>query len=58
MDWIRVEPGCELPYEGERVLVAAAQTWEEAEYVDGSFCILDGPAFEGVTHWARVTLPR
>lgn len=57
MEWIKVKPGFELPHEGERVLVFAAQTWEEAEFVEGSFCLIDGPAFEGVTHWLRVTPP-
>ncbi|WP_165422578.1 hypothetical protein [Pseudoxanthomonas winnipegensis] len=56
MDWIKIEPGCEMPAEGERVLVFAG-TWEEAECEGGLLCYIDGEEIGGVTHWMRVTPP-
>ncbi len=57
MRWIKIEPGCEMPIDGERLIVARSSGWEEAEWIDGYFSVPGGEELHGVTHYLRVQLP-
>ncbi|MFB9112109.1 hypothetical protein QSH39_014630 [Xanthomonas arboricola pv. corylina] len=58
MEWIKIEPGCEMPAEGETVLTFNSyRQWSEGEHSCARFYVDAGLEIEGVTHWMRVELP-
>lgn len=64
MDWVKIEPGCEMPDDLEGVLISDGEDWKESCYAADRFHPVDSDgyvgmsdSFECVTHWARVELP-
>lgn len=62
MKWVKIEDGCEMPEEGEVILVVEEEggdlNWFECEYRNGKFKWTGlGYAEILATHWARVELP-
>jgi hypothetical protein len=58
MNWIKIEPRCELPNDGERLLILNSAGWEEAEWSKGHFSVpVTEEEIRDVTHFMRVTLP-
>lgn len=63
--WIEVKPGCEMPQDGEIVLISDGDDWTHACHWFGKFHPVDSEGYAGmsdeiggVTHWARPALPR
>lgn len=62
MDWVKIEPGCEMPERREVVAVSGGKDgrkwWTDAVYLGGNqfSSSFDEARFES-THWARVELP-
>ncbi|RZA28894.1 MAG: hypothetical protein EOP02_06085 [Proteobacteria bacterium] len=58
MEWIKIEPGCEMPAEEETVLTLDSKRfWSEAVHRCARFYWDEVHEIEGVTHWMRVELP-
>lgn len=65
MKWVKIEDGCEMPENGEVVLLCDDEgDWCQACRTAGAFMALDedrytvfGMIIDGATHWARVELP-
>jgi hypothetical protein len=62
MNWIKIEPGCEMPEDGERVLCVDGDL-----FFSGYFWHSTTPRwsfsddmgdYHDVTHWARLELPQ
>lgn len=59
MNWIKIEPGCEMPEIREKVIlvwhgsIASGYRSDRGTWDDGDF----HDNMKGVTHWARVELP-
>lgn len=64
MDWVKIEPGCEMPDINEVVLLSDGDDWMSACHSHGKFHPVDSEGYAGMsdevsgeTHWARVKLP-
>lgn len=65
MNWVKIEPGCEMPEQEEYVLIAHRNGFIDSLFDSGVFRYWrngdefpDGDGFaQGYTHWARVELP-
>lgn len=63
MDWVKIEPGCEMPRNGEVVLAVIkvdshgqlSRWFQDAVFYEGGFRSRNGPI--NPIHWARVELP-
>lgn len=65
MDWVRIEPGCEMPEDGEIVLISDIDDWVIAIHSFGKFYPVDeygyacmSDTLDGAKHWARPELPK
>lgn len=64
MNWVKIEPGCEMPEDCEIVLISDGEDWTQACHSFGKFYPVDSEGYMGisdeiggVSHWARVELP-
>lgn len=57
MNWVKIEPGCEMPHENEGVVGRFDNPygwhWEKLAYNDGQF-VDDFLTIQKPTHWMRV----